>query len=196
MNSVKPVSLEDHLQVVEAARERAEALPAAEVAEPDMPVRVFIDEAETAVTAALEHLADLEKVGLLREMVDALARDVKALDSAQRLWNTERRGGRSEAVGGLIETCEDYRQDLLDASDLALRKEAKGKERLSLIREGEGLPDLIADLSDLAVLVTDYRPLYEAIHLDVDGSSNQAVALGKELKSALAEEKVGKSLST
>ena len=119
----------------------------------------------------------------------------KALFSAQTLWNTERRGGRSDQVAAVIELCEAIRQDTLDAGVLALRHDRRGQERLALIREGDGLADLLSDLNDQAVLITDYAREFEAINWDIEAESERAAAARDALQSAISEESVGKSLT-
>ena len=195
MANEQPKSAEDHKQQVAAVQAEAEALPVGWVADPDVPVKTFADEASTTLQAARQYLADLAAVGLAETTVDAFERHLKALVSAQVLWNTERGVSRSEAVLQVVDDSEAYRQFLLEAADLALRNVPDANGRLSLIREGEGLADLSSDLTDLTVLLTDYRTEFTAIRMDVDASAERTAALQVGLKSALAEEDVAKTLS-
>jgi hypothetical protein len=195
MDSVTAVSIEEHLQVMQGIKERAEAIAEEDVLEPELPVMIFIKEVGIAASGAREHFLDLAKVGFKESMIQTLEADLAALSSAQALWNTERRGGRSEAAQQIVDECEECRLDLLSASDLALRKQAAGQRRISLIREGEGLADLIADLKDLALLITDFKALFLEINLDVDQAPKQAVQLAGDLQNVLSTEKVGKTLT-
>jgi hypothetical protein len=84
---------------------------------------------------------------------------------------------------------------MLSAADLALRHTQKGLDRISMIREGEGLPDLVSDLGDLALLFTDFRPEFVAIKTDVDGDAAKAAKTAFDLKTVLATEDVAKTLT-
>lgn len=191
----QPKSVDEHKQLVEALRAEAEAVPANQTADPDVPVKTFIAEALTALEGAKQHLADLGKVGLVQATVDAFARHLNALQSAQVLWNTERGVSRSEAVLNIVNDSEAHRQYLLDAADLALRNDPDAQNRLSLLREGEGLADLSLDLSDLAALLISHRAEFEAVKLNVDDAAQKCATLKVGLQSALAEEDVAKTLS-
>jgi len=52
---------------------------------------------------------------------------------------------------------------LVAASALALRKNPEGLRRPDMIREVDTIPDTIADLGDLAVLLIDAKDFYQAI---------------------------------
>ncbi len=195
METVKPTSLADHKTVVDAMRAELNTLPASAVAAPDMPVKAFLDEGMTAVEAAKQHLDALVRAGLSEALIITLERTVLALQSAQILWNTERGMGRSEVMSRLIEKAETVRSYLLAASDLALRNDPDALARLSAIREGEGLADLVMDLGDLAVLITDRKDLYTAVNLDPDDLAQSAAGFRNDLQSGLAEEDVAKTLS-
>lgn len=195
MANEQPKSVEEHKQQVAAVRAEAAALPVDRVIDPGMPIKTFVDEASTTLEAARRYLAELTAVGLAESMVEALDRHLKALVSAQVLWNTERGVSRSETVLQVVSDSEAHRQYLLEAADLALRNVPDAAGRLSLIREGEGLADLSSDLTDLTVLLTDYRTEFNAIRMDVDASADKTAALQVGLKSAMAEEDVAKTLS-
>jgi hypothetical protein len=189
------VSLQDHLVVVGSVKSLAEALPAEAVVEPNMPMPVYISECTTMIVGAKEHFEALSAVGYTAEMLKSAEDRAIAAISAQAVWNTERRGGHSESVVQLIAESEQKRDDLVAASALALRKNPDGLRRLDMIREGDSIPDMIADLGDLAVLLTDAKPLYQAINLDVDAEASAAAKLRDQLQGTLAHESVAKSLS-
>ena len=63
MEQIKPTTIEDHLRLVEAVKVEAEALPAGAFGDPDMPVKIFLDEIRTALLAAREHFDALSAVG-------------------------------------------------------------------------------------------------------------------------------------
>ena len=84
--------------------------------------------------------------------------------------------------------------EVLENAELDISAD-EGKRRVSMIREGEGLADLVSDLNDQAVLLTDFRPRFEAIRVDVDAESQKAAKLRDDLQAALAEEDVAKTLT-
>jgi hypothetical protein len=157
-----------------------------------MPIKTFIEEGLTMAAAARNYASDLNRVGAPPELADHLEVLLTALSSAQARWNVERRGGRDEETIVIIAAARALAEDLLAAGDLALRDDRQGQRNLAGIREREGIPDLIADLTDLAVLLTEKKPLFEAIHLDVETQSRQAAAMREKLQTAHAEESVNK----
>jgi len=189
------VSLQDHLSVLESVRSLAEALPAETVTEPNLPMPVYINECTTMIVGAKEHFEVLSAVGYTTQMLQSAEDRVVATISAQAVWNAERRGGHSEEVTQLIARCEQKRDDLVAASMLALRNNLEGLRRLDMIREGDSIADMIADLGDLAVLLTDAKSYYQAINLEVDTEASEAAKLRDELRGALAQEDVAQSLS-
>jgi hypothetical protein len=194
MENYKPKSIEEHLAVIDQVKAEAMALDADGFSAPDIPVKIYLDELRTSVLAARQYFDALDAVGYTAPMLARLDQLLEALTSVQAVWNTERRGGRSEAVADLIEAGEAEREEHLSAADLALRHDDAGLERIGLIREGEGLADLTADLGDLALLMTDFRDAFKAIKVDAKAAAGSAVSMQKRLQQALAEERVGKSL--
>jgi hypothetical protein len=189
------VTLQENMEVVESVRERAFSLPADSVKAPDMPIAVFLDELTTTALAVEEHFDALAAVGFTRQMMDSFGYYVKCLRAAQAVWNAEKSNGRTEDNIVMIEKAENVREDLISASVLALRKNIEGQRRLQVIREGDSMADLVADLQDLGVLITDARPLFEAINMNVDETAALAAKLSKDLQTALSTEDVAKSLS-
>jgi hypothetical protein len=128
-------------------------------------------------------------------MLEKAEASVLAAISAQAVWNAERRSGPSEALTRLIAECKETREDLIAASILALRNNSKRKRRLAAIRKGSSLAHVAASLGDLAVLLTDAKSSYRAINLDAKAEAAKAAKLGEQLRAALAQEEVAKSLS-
>ncbi|MBI5494848.1 MAG: hypothetical protein HY904_07445 [Deltaproteobacteria bacterium] len=188
MAETPALTLDQHRAVVAPLRVEVGAIPAEDVREPDMPVPIFLDEAMTSLVAAQDQAEALDAVGLEPEVVPRVEKLIHGLLSAQAIWNAERATGRTEETLRLITQAEDLRQDALETGDLALAKDPEGRDRLSAIREGEGLDDLVADLVDLVVLVTDKRALFAAKKYDVDGTSAAMGEAAGKLRTALARE--------
>lgn len=174
----------------------AMGLPADSLREPDMPVSHFLDESHGYVAAAREHKKDLMAVGMPEPLIDELELRIQALQQQQTAWNTEQDKGRSEDMKKLIADAEALRGDSLAACDLALRNHADGQRRVSNIREGEGLPDLVADQHDLALLLMDTAPLFTAVKLDPHKMSAQHKEMAGKLEAGLSQEEAQKSVST
>ena len=189
-------SVEDHRKVVKKVLPIASALPADSVKEPDIPVDVFLREAKTVNTGCVEHKDALVALGVTQEMFDTAVVYVDALDSAETIWQAERKGAaRREKFAAIIDEAEEVRTDALDAGELALRKSQEGKERMSRIREDDGLEDLASDMGDVAALLTDARHLFEAINYPVDETSTRTAELRDLIRKNLSAEDVGKTLS-
>ncbi len=192
----RKLGADEHQRRLETVKEAAMSLPVSAVREPDMPVAVFIDEGHVAVAAAHEHQKDLTAVGLPTTTVEQLHGRLEALASAEALWRLERGYGRNEETRTVIDDATALREDVLAAADLALRKSAEGQRRLSQIREGEGLPDLVADLTDLAVLVGHASARFEAIRYPVSDKAAELTRMATALQATLANEDAGKTLGT
>ena len=189
-------SVEDHRKVVAEVLPIASALPTDAVKEPDIPVDVFLREAKTANMGCVEHKDALTAVGATQEMFDTAVVYVDALDSSETIWQAERKGAaRREKFTSIIEEAEGVRTDALNAGELALRKSQEGQERMSRIREDDGLEDLASDMGDVAALLVDARHLFEAINYPVDETSTRAAELRDLIRKNLSTEDVGKTLS-
>lgn len=182
--------------IVEELSDMAWGLPADMVRAPDLPMPVFIDEGKGYIGAARQHMESLVAVGMPPHLVDRYERYILAAEATQTKWNTFRNKGRSESTLTIIEQAIDLRGEALATADLALRNNNDGQWRLSNIRDGEGLADTVADMNDLAVLVRDAAPQFEAIKVDAPAMATQLETLGKSLQEALVREDVAKSLST
>jgi hypothetical protein len=185
----------DHRQRLAAWQERMDALPVDAVRIPGMPVPVFVDEGHSAVAAAREHREVLEAAGMPAELPERLAEALAALASSQALWQAENVRGRSPELRELVVAAEALRADALAAGDLALRRNPEGLRRLSTIREGDGLPDLLADLTGLALLVGDARPHFESVKIDAPALAKTLEETAARLRSQLGREDAAKSLS-
>ena len=68
----KPTSIDEHLKVVDGVREEAMALDNEEVGEPDVPMKVYLDEVRTMVVAMWQYFTFLAAVGFTEAMARAL----------------------------------------------------------------------------------------------------------------------------
>ena len=190
----RDISIDDHMAVIAAVQTEAYALPQELVRQPDIPVPVFLDEGLAMVVAGREHFPALEAVGLVYQQIDRMERFLLTLRSTQAVWNTERRNGRDDKTAALIEKGKRLCGKLLAAGRLALRNDAEGCRRLSLISEGDSLPDVVSDLTDFSILLTDEPEAFAAIKMDVAVQAAEAAAMRDELQQALAAEDTTRSL--
>ncbi|MBI5498022.1 MAG: hypothetical protein HY904_23675 [Deltaproteobacteria bacterium] len=191
----EPTTLQQHKDVVKTLQSLLDALPVDAVKSPDIPIDHFLDEGFTAQAASEQYADALKAVGMPPDLPAALAARLGVLRSAQALWNAEQRKGRAPGTVVLIERLERNRHETLIAGDLACRHSTEALARLSRIREGDGLPDLIQDGVDCAVLLTDARPLFEAINFNVDAMAAQLSGDAKALQDALAKEDAVRTLT-
>ena len=154
-----------------------------------------VDEGFAIVLAARENYDVLSKVGVTHEMIDHYEQLLFSMSSSQSIWQMERRGGRNEETAAMIEEAEQLRNYLNDAAELALRNNLEGQRRLETIREGDGIPDLVSDLDLYTLLLTEAKPLFEAICINVDEQANRAAGMRDSLRKVLAVEDVAKALS-
>ncbi|MBN2525544.1 MAG: hypothetical protein JXR76_04060 [Deltaproteobacteria bacterium] len=195
MNEQFNVPLSELMALVDKVRDVAEGLTPDAIARPHMPVMVMIDELSNTVLAAKEHRDALFAVGVTDEMVARLKMVADALRAAQAIFIAEKARGRSDENLAQIAAAEAFREDVLAGAALALRNDTDGQRRVAEIKEGEGLADLMDDLRNLAVLVTDKRSFFEAIRVDVDAVSAEALAKSEGLQTMLSEEDVARSMT-
>jgi hypothetical protein len=168
----------------------------ADVRRPDVPISVAIMEGG-AMLSALEKNAALVKLMVDAGMdPDALKRDaplaLAALGEAQAEWVGERRGltaqqvmdalaGGYAARAGALELCEFYAHG---------KREALGA--LSVIREGEGDADMVADLSALAAFYRTNAALFaRRKNFKPDEEADKLDALAADLTGLLDEKVLG-----
>ena len=180
---------------IETLRPAAMGLPADAVKQPDIPIAVHIDEGLSAVAAAREHQPALVAVGMPAELPDNLETRLYASQGTETMWHRELNAGRSEATIKLIDAAIALRNESLAVMDLALRANNEGLSRLAKIREGDGLPDVVADIFDLALLTRDASEHVSAVRVDPAAHADALDKTGKDLQRALSQEDAKKSLS-
>jgi hypothetical protein len=150
--------------LTQTSDERA-ALAASEVQAPNMPHAVFQEEA-SAMLAQIEldkALGDrLYKTRVTKAEVKHAKVLLGALLLAQREWSRVRAGRDAQELVDGVERAEALRADIYEAVDYDLEGDRVAEGRIAAIREGDGVPDLIDDLGDLRVLITDYEAIMRA----------------------------------
>ncbi len=146
------------------SKDVAAALAAVEtIRPPEIPVDKLVGEARALAVTAKKHAPRLAKVGLKASVASLLGGLGEALASGQAALLAARKVGRSVAEVKAEEAARDYRARSLD--DLAFAHDADdadAADRISKIREGEGLDDLISDLRQIVTFVREV-PVFVAL---------------------------------
>ncbi len=166
-----------------ASKDVLSALAAVEnVRPPEIPVDRLVGEARALALAARKHGAALSKVGLKGASVTLVAGLGASLAAAQSALLSSRRVGRSAAEVKAEEAARDYRARRLDDLEFAVGMDPEAAARISKIREGEGLDDLIADLRQIVTFVEEVPAALTAI----GQNPKKLAATGAELEEKLS----------
>lgn len=144
------------------------AIPSAEVLTPNMPIDVFVQEAENLYHWCIDDQPALTRVGLDWNLVISLPARAGACREAQSLWNKER-NTRQEAEQAWKEQAPaafDLRDQLLHDFRFAFRKSEGLLKRVDEIAQGNTNSDMVQDLNDLAALGKANAALLAPINFD------------------------------
>ena len=141
----------------------------ADVLTPNIPIDVFVQEAENLYHWCLDDQQALTKVGLDWNLATTLPSRAGACREAQSLWNKER-NTREEAEQAWKEQAPaafDLRDQLLHDFRFAFRKSEGLLKRVDEIAQGDTNSDMIQDLNDLATLGKANTGLLTSISFDL-----------------------------
>lgn len=179
------------------SKDVAAALAAVEtIRPPEIPVDKLVGEARALAVTAKKHAPRLAKVGLKASVASLLGGLGEALASGQAALLAARKVGRSVAEVKAEEAARDYRARSLD--DLAFAHDADdadAADRISKIREGEGLDDLISDLRQIVTFVREVPTKLSAIGQNPKKLAETGAMLEEKL-SALVDERRSRSDET
>ncbi len=117
-----------------------------------------------------------------------------AARAAQSEWVVLRDRSKSEAQQEREQRGYAERAELLAACRFNLREERAAQGTLSAIAQGEGVPDLVQDLRDLAELVERHRPAFAADQsFNADEAPELARSLAAEIEAGLSSERLSTS---
>ena len=145
------------------------AMKPADVLTPNIPIDVFVQEAENLYHWCLDDQQALTKVGLDWNLATTLPSRAGACREAQSLWNKER-NTREEAEQAWKEQAPaafDLRDQLLHDFRFAFRKSEGLLKRVDEIAQGDTNSDMIQDLNDLATLGKANTGLLTSISFDL-----------------------------
>lgn len=162
-------------------------IASADVLSPNMPIDVFVQEAENLSEWCKADKSLLTQKGLSADLLDALPLRAGACRQAQSLWMKER-NMRKEAEQQWSEKSPaafDLRNELVHGFRFAFRNDASLLGRVDEIAEGDTNADMVQDLNDLAALGRSNLTLLTAIGLTED-LLDKAAASSDEMASILA----------
>ena len=145
------------------------AMKPADVLTPNIPIDVFVQEAENLYHWCLDDQQALTKVGLDWNLATTLPSRAGACREAQSLWNKER-NTREEAEQAWKEQAPaafDLRDQLLHDFRFAFRKSEGLLKRVDEIAQGDTNSDMVQDLNDLATLGKANTGLLTPISFDL-----------------------------
>ena len=146
------------------------------VAAPNMPVDVFVQEAENLYHWCVDDQAALTGAGLNGNLINLLPVRSGACREAQSLWIKER-NIRKEAEQTWKEQAPaayDLRDQLIHAFRYAFRKQEGLLARVEEIAQGDSNSDMVQDLNDLAVLGKANLDLVTVVGISAEMLDNAA----------------------
>ncbi len=155
---------------------------------PNMPIDVYLQEAENLYHWCQDDQAQLTGAGLDWTQVQDLPIRAGALREAQSLWFKER-FTREEAEKQWNEQSPDgydLRNRLLHSLHYAYRNHTDLRGRVSAIADGNSHADMLQDLNDIAVLGKENPEPLQAINFDVT-SLDEAATKADTLSDLLAQ---------
>jgi hypothetical protein len=163
------------------------AIPTDQVLEPNIPVDVFVQEAENLVHWSKDDLPLLKNAGINAQKINDLNARAGACREAQSLWVKDRRSVKDAQRQWNEESpaAYDLRDELLHTYRYAFRTDEKLLGRVAEIADGAGNADMVQDLNDLAVLGRENLPLLNAINFDAT-RLDTATTLSSEMGDLLA----------
>lgn len=146
--------------MIDPVRDDLNAIPAAEVKAPDMPVSEALAEGEALHAFLGSDKGEAAKnkriaVGVEPHFLVVIGLALGALRAAQALHQSKGRRTKEADADAAEQAAYTLRGDLITACRWNLRKDRIALGAIKKISEGEGIPDLLEDLGALAVLITE-----------------------------------------
>jgi hypothetical protein len=179
---------------LEALRPILETIPIADVDEPDMPMPVLLQEAHDLYEIINDDpvRSDLIAVGIDAQQIGQLPDIIDATRAAQSQWVVVRDRHKAQAQQAREQQGHELRGELLDACRFNLRRDKKAMETIQDINEGEGIPDLIQDLVDIATLIDGHLGAFVAdTTFDAPAKAEEARSLSADIETGTSVEREG-----
>jgi len=175
------------------------AISPADVLTPNIPIAVFVQEAENLYQWSLDDQDALTRVGLDWNLVLSLPARAAACSEAQALWVKERKTGQpaEQKWKDQSPAAFDLRDQLIHDFRFAFRKFDGLLARVDEIAQGDTSSDMVQDLNDLAVMGKDHTDLLLAINFDItllDTAAECSECMGDLLGATNNERKKGSEI--
>lgn len=182
-----------------ALREQLSAIPSSEVDVPDIPMATVLQEGSDLLTVLRDEKvwSRLLAIGVDADAREALEQALGATRTAQSLWMVTRDRQKSDSQRDRERRGAALRLELLAAGRYNLREDRVALGTLSAIAQGEGVADLIQDLSDLAMLIEQKRQAFERDRtFDASQRCEEARSLSSELSAGTSGERLSGDQAT
>ena len=167
-----------------------QALAPADITEPDVPMAVALQEAHDlhATIATGDTFDRLMQVGIDPAVLEALPVAVAATRQAQSQWVVARDRGKPQAQRDREQAGVELRSDAVAACRWNLRRDPTALAVVDQIVQGDGVPDLVQDLLDIAALIERYEAAFDADEtFDAPAVAEAARSAAAELTAGLSE---------
>ncbi len=152
----------------------------------DIPLEIYIYEAERLHTRASEDLPKLLAINMHEILLDKLHARTNALRRAQLNWieqGNKKKNAKQEWKAAKPEFLK-FRTELIQNLQFAFRNDNSLLQKLAEIKQGNSNPDLVMDLAKLAVLGKENTSALEAINFELsllDHAAEEAERMAKLL---------------
>ena len=174
---------------LDALRSTLEAIPAGDVRSPDQPIEVYFQETEDVMEHVAQHDLAQRMVdeGLDQATLDALPQALDAGREAQTEWTLTNDREKPQDQRTLERQGYSLRTSVAKKLRFSLRKDKAALNVLGQILDGEGVPDLVQDLDDLAKLIADNSaPLARNRNFDSAKVKGELTELAENIRAGLA----------
>ncbi|MEL6180748.1 MAG: hypothetical protein AAFS10_17435 [Myxococcota bacterium] len=188
------------LENLNAERDALMAIPESEVHKPNFSMSLYLLEG-SRILALL-----IEKPGVRAELIKAamevggvqlteenlmpmLTSRLGAARYAQASWDALRTNRKPEEWAQMVESGQELRGDMVSSARWNLRRDRLAQGTLNALQEGDGVPDLIADLDALAVMYLNKAEAFTRDkHVDAPALAAQAQELAQMLRAAVVQQ--------
>lgn len=155
----------------------------AKVKRPEIPVHRLVSEARDVVFAAKKDVAELQRIRFDLALVPLISALASALEHVQSRIEKARDAGRSEADIKAEADARTFRERTLETLEYALRGDESARERISDVREGSGLDDLLDDVG----VVVDFVKEASIALINIGADPAALASEGRTHQSLLSE---------
>jgi hypothetical protein len=135
---------------------------------PEIPVHRLVSEARGVVFVAKKDVAELTRIHFNLALVPLISSLASGLENLQIRINKARDKGRTTAEIKAEDGARTYRERTLESLEYALREDATAAGRISDIREGEGLDDLLDDVGVVIDFVAEEETAAALVNIGED----------------------------